>query len=113
MSKNLKALTKDELEFLNSKYKFKLMDNYVVVSCVGFDRKVLHEIDKPFTLTTPIRRITITPKAIKCWIEQFKDKYSLLEVQNSINTLIITYQDISIDDIKIILERNNSLIKIV
>ena len=111
MAKNTKALTKDELEFLDSKYKFELIDKYIIVSCSGFDRKVLHEIDKPFSLNTSIKKLTITKEAIDFWIYKFKDNYSLIDVQNAINSLIVTYQDITLPEIELVLHRQNLLVK--
>ena len=113
MAKNVRALTKDELDFLNSKYLFEYVQGYVVTSCAGFGRKVMHDINQGFSLNTPIRKIKITKDAIDFWINEFKDEYTLLDVQNAISSLIVTYQDISLDDIKTVLQRKDSLVKVI
>ena len=109
---NLKALNKEELDYLNDKYTFELLENkYIVVHCKGYNRKVLHELDQSINLNTPIRRILINPETIRLWIENFKAEYSLLDVQNAINSLIITYQDVNLEDIKLQLLRGTTTIK--
>ena len=113
MAKNLKALTKSELDYLTEKYSFDILDNYIVVSCKGYDRKVLHDIDKAFSINTPVRKIQISELAIKMWRENFKANYNLLAVQNAISSLIVTYQDVSLEDVKKILVKGSSLITIV
>ena len=50
---------------------------------------------KSFSLLTPVRKLTITKKAIDIWRESYMDKYSLIEVQTAMNILIITYNDIN------------------
>ena len=113
MAGNVRALTKNELDFLNEKYSFELLDRYIIVSCKGLNRKVLHEIDKSFSLNSPVRKINISREAIDMWINNFKDECSLIDVQNAINSLIVTYQDISISDIKKVLKKNGTLINVI
>lgn len=113
MAKNLRALTKEELDFLNSKYEFTYIPNYIVTTCTGFGRKVLHDVNKSFSLNTPIRKIKITKEAIDFWVNEFRNEYTLLDVQNAISSLIVTYQDISLEDIKTALKRGDSLISII
>ena len=94
MAKNLRALTDSELRYMLDKYSFDVFeDKYIVVKCLS--RKTLHEIGKQFALSTPIRKVAISPLAIKMWLEQFRSEYSLIEVQNAISVLIITYQSVS------------------
>lgn len=93
MPGNIKALTNEELKFIVEKYHFELFENYVVVSTNN--RKTLHDKSTSFSLLLPLerRRIKITSRAIDLWIEKYIDKYSLIEVQNAINTLTVTYQN--------------------
>lgn len=93
MARNLKMLTKDELDYINNNYSFELVGDYIIAKFNSYNRKILHSINEDFTLNTKARKITITAHAIKLWIEHFKDNYSLIDVQNAINTLIITYQN--------------------
>lgn len=98
---NTRALNSEELEFLNDRYSFELIDEYIVTKVKGYDRKVLHDIDKSFVLNTPIRKITITEEAIKYWIHHFRKMgRTLLDVQNAINSLIVTYQDVSKNEVE-------------
>lgn len=113
MAKNLRALSKTELDFLKEKYKFELFGDFIVTSCAGIDRKILHPINKSFAINTPIRKITISELAIKMWIEHFQSNYNLLEVQNAISSLIVTYQDISVEDVGKILAKGGTLITLV
>lgn len=100
MAKNLKALTDEELDYIRKAYIFDVYDKYIVVSCSGYNRRTLHDIDKPFLLTTKARKITITVQAINMWLEKYKGKYSLVEVQNAINYLIVTYQPVNDEEIE-------------
>ena len=52
-------------------------------------------MSKGFSLKSPIRKITISKDAMKIWKENYAEEYSLIEVQNAINTLMITYQDVN------------------
>ena len=92
MTGNIKALTNEELAFVVSKYHFSLFNDCIVVN--SNNRKTLHDKNESFSLLLPLerRRIKITTKAIDLWIRKYIEKYSLVEVQNAINTLIVTYQ---------------------
>lgn len=114
MIKNLKALLPEELEYINLKYNFEILeDKYIVVSCNDYNRKTLHNANKSFILNTSIRHITITLDAINYWKNNFKENYTLMDVQNAINELILTYQDVSIKSLNKQLLRKNSKIKII
>lgn len=108
MTGNIKALTTDELHFVLSKYKFSLFENYILVESNG--RKTLHDKTKGFSLLLPLerRRIKITTKAIDFWVDKYLEKYSLIEVQNAINTLVVTYQNVTNENLKGQLERARS-----
>lgn len=108
MRGNTKALTDSELKFLVGRYIFELVENYVVVNCNN--KKTIHPRDEGFSLLLPLqrRRIKITKQAIDLWCENYIDKYSLLEVQNAINTLLVTFQSISEVNVKSQLERTRS-----
>ncbi len=95
MKGNIKALTNDELKFINDRYEFKLTDYGILVIANG--RRTLHDIDKSFSLLLPLerRRIKITKTAIDLWCEKYMNKYTLIEVQNAINTLAVTFQSIA------------------
>lgn len=105
MAGNIKALTSEELDFVVAKYKFDLFNDCIVVTTNG--RKTLHDMNESFSLLLPLerRRIKITKKAIDLWVKRYYEKYSLIEVQNAINTLIVTFQNPNEENIDGQLER--------
>lgn len=150
MSKNLRALTDDELKWVNDNYTFEILDynegyrvifdyvknklddksqkelkelidnfvktnsKYIVVTTKTYNsRKVLHNINESFLISTSMRKISFSKEAINYWINDFKDEYSLIEVQNAISVLTITYQPINKEEIRNQLKRKTSKIAIV
>lgn len=113
MKGNIKALTNDELKFIMDRYDFQSTEFGVLVVTNG--RRTLHDFDKSFSLLLPLerRRIKITKKAMDLWNEKYLDKYSLIEVQNAINTLAVTFQpvaDYTIDEqLKVTRSKLNNL----
>lgn len=98
--KNVKPLEKEELDYIDKNYLLTLKDDYIIVQKVGYNRKVMHDVNELFDLNTSKRKIRITPVAIKYWIDNFQNKYSLVAVQNAINELIVCYQDVSLENIQ-------------
>jgi len=111
MAKNLKALTEEELDYMKDKYSFKLFEDYIVVSCKGYNRTTLHDIHSPFEIRSPIRKIKISTQAIDLWIKKYQNLCSLVEVQNAISTLIVTYQEVNDENIDTCIKRTTSKIK--
>lgn len=97
----IRLLTYDELKFFNDTYSFELVDNFIFVKVKNFNRTTSHPIDKSFSLRmTSSRRLTISVEAIHMWIEKFKDsKYSIVDIQNAMNALIISYQQLRYEDV--------------
>ena len=108
MAGNLKALSLEELKYFLDRYNIDLIENYIVVTCKTLNRKTLHDLDKGFPLSTSIKKINITKQAIDIWRKSYIGYYSLIEVQNAINTLIITYQNVNDSQIKEQLKRTKS-----
>lgn len=105
---NLKALTFEELQYIKNNYEFDLRDEYIYVVKKGYNRITAHKIGEPFALSTKLRKINIHPKAVNLWIESYKDKgYSLIEIQNVLNTLVVTYQDITTENVEAKLKKLN------
>lgn len=92
MTGNVKALTTEELAYVVSKYKFEAVGDYVAVK--AGTKTTLHEKAKGFSLLLPLerRRIKIIPIAIELWEQKLPKKYSLIEVQNAINVLLVALQ---------------------
>ena len=110
---NVKILTYDEIAFLKSRYYFEVNDNVILVKISNYNRVTAHPADKTFSLNTKVRKIDITPDAIRIWQKHFKRSWSLFEVQNAINILLTTYQVPEVEDIEDQLKRGTAKIKIV
>jgi hypothetical protein len=95
MAGNTRVLTLDELKYFNDRYTFSYMDNYLLVHCSVLNKRTFHDMSKGFSLKSPVRKITISKDAMKIWKDNYAEEYSLIEVQNAINTLMITYQDVN------------------
>lgn len=105
MARNVKALNDLELHYIKTKYSFELQGDYIYVSYTEYNRKVVHSINENFILSTKVRKVTVTKDAIEQWIKYYKDDYSLIEVQNAINILIVTYQPVNKENIDLQLTR--------
>lgn len=108
---NAKVISESEMTYLNSRYIFTIDGSQILVKIQNYDRVTAHLMSKGFSLNTKVRKIDITPEAIKLWNESFKDKYSLFEVQNAINTLVSTYQQPSFEEVADQLKRGSAKIK--
>ena len=105
MSRNIKVLNDDELNYIKNIYDFNLIDNFVVVKSKSYNRSVAHDINKAFKLNTKVRVFTVTTDAIDFWIKNLD--CNLIDVQNSINKLIVTYQDVTTKNILNLLGKEN------
>ena len=97
-ARNIKVMSQDELDYLNSIYTFDIEEDIIGVLCKG--RLTFHNKNGPFTILTAVRKITISIEAINYWIEQ-KDKtgYSLFDIQNTMNLLKVIYQEVNFDSV--------------
>lgn len=96
---NIRLLTKEEIEFFKNEYSFEIYGKYLLVSTKSYKRTVTHDLNKDFFISSKKRKITITKETLKLYKESFSNTY-LIELQNAINALIISYQDINEDSIK-------------
>ena len=97
-----RLLTEDELNYFNHIYSFDVVGNFIQVKVKNFNRITSHPIDHSFSIRmTTSRRLNICKEAIQMWIEKFKDskKYSLIDVQNAINALKLSYQTLRYEDV--------------
>lgn len=102
MPKNhIKLLDKDELMYFKDKYIVSIPEKYdfICIQSKNYNRKVLHPINKNFELNTNCRKITITSEAMLYWIS-YLHEYSLIEIQNIINTLYLNKEEINLKNIK-------------
>lgn len=101
---NIKLLTDRQLVALDEKYSFDIDGEDIIVKVKDYNRETRHPIDKSFSINSKIRKITLSSDAILIWSQFYKSgPYSLFEVQNAINKLYLTYQDITITNVKKIL----------
>lgn len=104
MRNNIKLLTDDEIMAFRKNYIFELKDEYIITKCLKFiGRPTIHYKTDKFHLVINGRKITLTPLAIKMWEMHFKN-YHLIDVQNAINKLDVIYQDLTITNLKKVLE---------
>ena len=103
---NVKALTVDELNYINEEYSFKLLidqegNKYVSVSCKSYPkRNVIHPISESFRIKTRFRTLVFNHETMSIWANNFADKYTLIEVADAITKLKLTYEKITNDNIE-------------
>ena len=100
---NIKLLTPRELSEFNAKYRFNRNATHVIVSIEGYNRITLHDIDKPFTINSKIRKVTFTTEAINLWRQIDLSDCSLLDIQQAVNYLILSYQEVNLKNVKNVL----------
>ena len=103
MKNNVQILTHDELDKFNSTYSFNIVDDNIYVKTMSFNRVTVHSKHENFSINS-FKKLTITPLAIKLWQELYKDKYTLIDVQNALNILFVLHKDDNLDEIKEVLE---------
>lgn len=97
----IRLLTKFELAYFNEMYSFEQSGDLILVKTRNINRTTVHPIDKGFSLRmSNSRRLNISSQAVKIWIDRFKDsKYSIIDIQNAMNALIISYQNLRYEDV--------------
>lgn len=111
---NVRLLTDKELDILNYKYTFEIEDNNILVKLNHIDRITYHDIDKPFSINVKnLRKITFSLDAIEIWKSLYNDepRPNLFEIQQAVNKLIITYQQVNIENVKALLNGQSIKIK--
>lgn len=99
LANNCRALSDEELSFMNAKYEFWLEGNNVCVRCTNRARITYHPKNEKFSINVKhIRKITYNVAAIEMF-ERFQSddankKHTLTDIQNALNILRITYQPI-------------------
>lgn len=115
---NIHVLKDEEVEMLNGLFSYEVKDDHLLQTPVSFKRTTAYSINSSFSVRYKYlnknRKVKIQAYTIKVWLENFKDKYTLFDVQNAINKLLVTYQKPDIKDISRYLSNPESLkIKIV
>lgn len=96
---NIKVLTKTERTYLNERYTFILSDNHVHVKVNEYSRITVHSLNESINITSKLRRMTLSSQAIHIWAKKYVAKYSLIDVQNAINYLKVSYQEVNDESI--------------
>ena len=93
---NVKLLTATQLDKLNDKYDFYVEGEYIVVKLRNYNRSTKLPLDKSFFINSDIRKISFSVDAIKLWLK-LKDetKYTLLDIQQAVNSAYILYIEIN------------------
>ena len=101
---NIKHLSSGMLEKLNEKYYFDVEDDDIIVGLNHYQRITRHPQTKPFHINSTCdikRKICFNLVAINFWLQFHEDglPFSLFDVQQAVNVLTITYQDIDRDSV--------------
>lgn len=110
MRNNIKLLTDEQLTALKQKYSFSYKDGSVVVSIIGYNRVTKHPCTTSFSINSTVRKVTFTVEAIDIW-RRLNFEWSLLDVQQAVNTLTVCYQLITLQSVKRMLQSNMELQK--
>ena len=105
MKNHTNVFNEDLLKELNDMYDVYLENDKIVVKGkIRINRKTYHSKDKNFKINfyRQNRVMTVTKQAIDYWMEM-SQSVSLINIQNAINVLIVTYQEITLDNVKKIL----------
>ena len=103
---NIRLLTKDERQFFKDNYEIIVNNGFILVINKHYKRITAHPIDVDFAIASKVRKIKITTEAINLWKEKFiNTDVSLIEIQNAMNALTLSYQYTNYEDVKNQLER--------
>lgn len=113
---NIKLLTHEQLRQFNTKYTILLEDDKICVKTVNYAKITRHDSDKPFHINAKnIRKIQFSVDAINIWKKfclSYKDNvFTLFDVQQAVNKLIVMYQKPTFENVKQLLERDTTKIK--
>ena len=96
---NIRLLTEDERRYLNQKYSFDIEDGNVLVKTINYGKVTKHPLDKTFAINTIVRKITISAETLAIWskdvYKKLDNQFTLIDVQNVVNMLTISYQEIT------------------
>lgn len=110
---NVRLMTDNELQLLKHRYSFSFDENYIYVDTTLRSRRTLHPVDSPFAINVKkVRKICFSLDAIQIWKSLYEEKVNLLDVQQAVNKLVITFQDITLENVKEILNGKSLKIKI-
>lgn len=100
---NTRIMDAKDLELFLNKYYFDIDEKYVYVKLKDYGRVTAHERGKSFFIQyRGLRKLTITPEAVEIWNElvEKQKKLNLIEVQQYVNILTLTYQKVNTASVK-------------
>lgn len=111
IANNCKALSENELAFMNEKYEIWLEGANVCVKCKNRARVTYHSRHEKFSINVKrIRKITYSVDAIDMFDRFLKDekakKFTLTDIQNALNVCRLTYQELNDANVLLILNKN-------
>ncbi len=111
IANNCRALSENELAFMNEKYKFWLEGENVCVKCKNRARVTYHPRHEKFSINVKrVRKITYSVDAIDMFDRFLKDEktknFTLTDIQNALNICRLTYQELNDTNVLLILNKN-------
>lgn len=109
---NTKLLSPRQLDEMNEKFEFIYDEptDSVLVKCRNYKKITPHPASQGFAINSKIRKVSFTTDSIQIW-KELKANYSLLDVQQTVNKLYLTYQPITKSSVENSLKTNNFTIK--
>lgn len=102
---HLKSLSKEKLNYLNNSYIVKVLneDSLLMIS-TNINRQVLHTLDKKIVINLTKQGLgsaIIFPETLNYYVkEKLSDtKWSIFEIQNAINVLKMSHEEINVQNI--------------
>lgn len=117
---NKKILSDHDLDFLESKYTitYNKESNMLFVSLNTCNKCTVHDLNKKLTMTVlsgcSVKRMTFSKEMIDLWMQLNESgdvQCSLFKMHQITTKLYLTYQDITLKNVKNLLNRGTTKIK--
>ena len=104
MKRNCKVLNERELLTFNNRFAITITETGVMVKANNYDRETFHNFNRGFQLVAQVddRKLTmkISTEALSIWRNgAIREKFSLVDIQNTINGLKKTQKKVTEQDI--------------
>lgn len=110
-ARNIKVKSEEEIKSLDDKYEVIDCETYVVISVKTKNLKLAYSVKENFDVNIEINnknlKMRITSNTIKYW--QRHKEYSLFKVQNVINYLISSHQEVNEENIEREIKNGNRI----
>lgn len=118
-SNNNKLLSAEEYKLYKERYSFVVFEDQIAVKVKGFNRVTLHPMDEKFSINAlvnkkPYRKVTFTPEAMHIWKDLWSENkdYHLIDIQQAVSKLHITFQVVNKDNVLSILQGKDIRIRV-